>query len=86
MIRASLANSKGPWKNIVKQQSLITIRICHHIGDGGDTLFWTDPWVNRSPLATLYPQLYHLSLCKKARLKKYGTTQTSFGTLDWGEI
>lgn len=58
--RASLATTKGSWKNLVKHQELITCIIQHCFGNGATTTFWNDPWVSRP---------HRSSHCKDALVK-----------------
>ena len=40
------------------------------VGDGRDTLFWTDPWLERGPLAVRFKCLYDLSVFKNSMVRE----------------
>jgi hypothetical protein len=40
------------------------------IKNGRKTLFWTDSWVNNSPLASEFPRLFHITFQKEITLFK----------------
>ncbi|CAJ2667239.1 unnamed protein product [Trifolium pratense] len=54
-IRDGVAESGGGWfrENVVRK-----------VGDGSDTLFWTDPWVDETPLCERFGRLFALSETK----------------------
>ncbi|XP_045831535.1 uncharacterized protein LOC123922923 [Trifolium pratense] len=54
-IRDGVAESGGGWfrENVVRK-----------VGDGLDTLFWTDPWVDETPLCERFGRLFALSETK----------------------
>jgi hypothetical protein len=38
------------------------------VGDGKNTLFWNDPWVDGDTLKDLFRRLFEISLDKEARV------------------
>jgi len=40
------------------------------VGDGRDTLFWTDPWLEGGPVAVRFRRLYDLSVSKNCTVKE----------------
>ncbi|XP_045797738.1 uncharacterized protein LOC123891913 [Trifolium pratense] len=54
-IRDGVGEPGGGWfgENVVRM-----------VGDGSDTLFWTDPWVDESPLCEQFGRLFALSETK----------------------
>jgi len=55
--------------------------ISKKVGDGMDTLFWTDSWVGGVPLAVRFRRLYDLSVNKNCLVEK----MFAFGVEEGGE-
>ncbi|GKC86090.1 RNA-directed DNA polymerase, eukaryota, reverse transcriptase zinc-binding domain protein [Tanacetum coccineum] len=61
----------SPWLDIVREfKSLVSKGInlfsfIKKVGNGEDTSFWDDQWINDSPLKILYPRLFLLELNKQ---------------------
>ncbi|CAJ2636044.1 unnamed protein product [Trifolium pratense] len=51
--------------------------VVRRVGDGSDTLFWTDPWLDETPLCERFGRLYVLSETKSF-------TVAEMFTLGWG--
>ncbi len=51
--------------------------IIRRVGDGRDTLFWVDPWLDDCPLARSFDRLYYLADNKLA-------TVSQMFELGWG--
>uniref|UniRef100_A0A0A9EUV3 Reverse transcriptase zinc-binding domain-containing protein n=1 Tax=Arundo donax TaxID=35708 RepID=A0A0A9EUV3_ARUDO len=54
-----------PWASFPIQvhesvQALFAVAIISNVGDGSNTLFWTDNWLHGSSLATLAPHIFAL--------------------------
>jgi hypothetical protein len=52
------------WKEVNKELHIFNISINKRVGNGKNTLFWKDKWLNECSLMTQYPLLYELSTNK----------------------
>ncbi|CAJ2636137.1 unnamed protein product [Trifolium pratense] len=67
-IREGVDESGGRW---------FREHVVRRVGDGSDTLFWTDPWLDETPLCERFGRLYVLSETKSF-------TVAEMFTLGWG--
>lgn len=78
----TLANARGPWKYIVKQQDLVTDRICHIVGNAATTLFWLDSWGYKIYYGFMIPRiLYKPPRYTEVTVKDVGNSTQSFWDL-----
>ncbi|GJX14050.1 hypothetical protein Tco_0205808 [Tanacetum coccineum] len=68
---ALLLERRSPWLNIVRETKSLKNKgidllafVCKKVGNGEDTLFWNDIWLDDIALKHRYPRLYALESSK----------------------
>lgn len=61
----ALHNYSPIWKEILKLDKIGKMSSTMIIGDGRNTKFWTDIWINDSPLSTTHYHLYQICVNKE---------------------
>nr|CCA65974.1 hypothetical protein [Beta vulgaris subsp. vulgaris] len=75
----TIPKSGGPWSKICTAilndqaaKSVMKIGLRKIIGNGGNTLFWLDPWISSHPLKILYPRLFSIAIHPNASVAAHG--------------
>jgi hypothetical protein len=82
--RAGGRGGSSWWKEIVRireggerEGRWFDEHVTRRVGDGSDTFFWTDPWVEGGPLSEQFGRLYDLAETKQR-------TVAEMSMLGWG--
>jgi hypothetical protein len=67
------------WRDIciLREEGWFNSHVSRFVGDGKNTLFWTDVWVGGVSLRDMFNRLYDLSMLK-------GESVSAMCTLGWG--
>lgn len=57
------------WKGLMSIKDSFIFNIKLHVGNGGRTLFWLDLWVDDTPLARQFSELFQCVKDKKASVQ-----------------
>ncbi|KAE8698414.1 hypothetical protein F3Y22_tig00110597pilonHSYRG00143 [Hibiscus syriacus] len=78
-VNTSARNKPWIWCGIVRPLSLSNVdsnpfasHVHVRVGDGSSLDFWSDNWVNRSNLKTLFPRIFALAVKKEGKIREFG--------------
>ena len=72
-----------PWISISRSWLKVEALAVYKVGNGRRVAFWLDPWVDKSPLNTLFLRLFRISLNKSRAIADFWDTSTSSWSINF---